>query len=161
MAVKAMPDGYHRVTPYLVVPGVATRLDCLTQAFEAHELHRVPQPPLDEHAALAVLAWEPRDRGPGPRRAVAGIAGVLAIFFGLSFNRGGSASAVRYPADDAIYPGGHKRAHAEIVTFMETAVLPWARTFFVWRSKWSPRIRAAVSLSILPRSSVSKSNARW
>jgi hypothetical protein len=32
MAVKAMPDGYHRVTPYLVVPGVATRLDCLTQA---------------------------------------------------------------------------------------------------------------------------------
>jgi hypothetical protein len=44
MAVKAMPDGYHRVTPYLVVPGVATRLDCLTQAFEAHELHRVPQP---------------------------------------------------------------------------------------------------------------------
>jgi uncharacterized glyoxalase superfamily protein PhnB len=44
MAVKAMPDGSHRVTPYLVVPGVATRLDCLTQAFEAHELHRVPQP---------------------------------------------------------------------------------------------------------------------
>jgi len=28
----------------LVVPGVATHLDCLTQAFEAHELHRVPQP---------------------------------------------------------------------------------------------------------------------
>src|SRR5712691_1635212 len=44
MAVKAIPDGYHSVTPYLVVPGVATLLDFLTQAFEAHELHRLPRP---------------------------------------------------------------------------------------------------------------------
>ena len=27
MAVKAIPDGYHSVTPYLVVPGVAQLLD--------------------------------------------------------------------------------------------------------------------------------------
>jgi len=44
MAVQAMPDGDHSVTPYLVVPGVATLLDFLTQAFEAHELHRLPRP---------------------------------------------------------------------------------------------------------------------
>src|SRR2546425_979079 len=44
MAVKAIPDGYHSVTPYLVVSGVATLLDFLTQAFEAHELHRMPRP---------------------------------------------------------------------------------------------------------------------
>jgi len=44
MAVKAIPDGYHSVTPYLVVPGVATLLDFLAQAFEAHELHRMPRP---------------------------------------------------------------------------------------------------------------------
>jgi len=44
MAVKAIPDGYHSVTPYLVVSGVATLLDFLTQAFEAHELHRLPRP---------------------------------------------------------------------------------------------------------------------
>ena len=44
MAVKAIPDGYHSVTPYLVVSGVATLLDFLTQAFEAHELYRMPRP---------------------------------------------------------------------------------------------------------------------
>jgi PhnB protein len=44
MAVKAIPDGYHSVTPYLVVPEVATLLDFLTQAFEAQELHRMPRP---------------------------------------------------------------------------------------------------------------------
>lgn len=39
MTVKAIPDGYHSVTPYLVVPGVAQLLDFLTQAFEAQEVH--------------------------------------------------------------------------------------------------------------------------
>ena len=40
MAVKPIPDGYHSVTPYLVVPGVAKLLDFLKQAFEAKEVHR-------------------------------------------------------------------------------------------------------------------------
>jgi PhnB protein len=44
MAVKPIPDGYHSVTPYLVVPGVATLLDFLKQAFEAQELHRMLRP---------------------------------------------------------------------------------------------------------------------
>ena len=39
MAVKAIPDGYHSVTPYLVVPGVAQLLDFLKQAFAAQEVH--------------------------------------------------------------------------------------------------------------------------
>ena len=38
MAVKVMPDDYQSITPYLVVSGVATLLDFLTQAFEAHAL---------------------------------------------------------------------------------------------------------------------------
>jgi PhnB protein len=38
MAVKPIPDGFHTVTPYLVVHGVATLLDFLKQAFEAQEL---------------------------------------------------------------------------------------------------------------------------
>jgi PhnB protein len=42
MAVQPMPEGYHSITPYLVVPGVATLLDFLQQAFEAQEL--VPRP---------------------------------------------------------------------------------------------------------------------
>lgn len=40
MAVKPIPDGYHSVTPYLVVQGAAKLLDFLKQAFAAQELHR-------------------------------------------------------------------------------------------------------------------------
>jgi uncharacterized glyoxalase superfamily protein PhnB len=39
MAVKPIPDGYHSVTPYLVVQGAATLLDFLKRAFAAQELH--------------------------------------------------------------------------------------------------------------------------
>jgi len=44
MAVKPIPDGFHSVTPFLTVPGVAKLLDFLKQAFEAQELHRMPRP---------------------------------------------------------------------------------------------------------------------
>ncbi|SRR6266851_3128884 len=44
MAVKPIPDGYHSVTPFLIVPEVAKLLDFLKQAFEAQELHRMPRP---------------------------------------------------------------------------------------------------------------------
>ena len=44
MAVKPIPEGYHSVTPYLVVPGVARLIDFLKQAFGAVEKHRVPGP---------------------------------------------------------------------------------------------------------------------
>jgi uncharacterized glyoxalase superfamily protein PhnB len=44
MAVKPIPDGFHTVTPYLVVPGVANLLDFLQQAFAAQELLRMPRP---------------------------------------------------------------------------------------------------------------------
>ena len=39
MAVKAVPDGYHSVTPYLVVPGVAKLIEFLKQAFDAKVTH--------------------------------------------------------------------------------------------------------------------------
>src|SRR5262245_7001822 len=38
MAVKPIPDGFHTVTPYLVVHGVPTLLDFLQQAFDAQKL---------------------------------------------------------------------------------------------------------------------------
>lgn len=44
MAVKAIPEGYHTVTPYLVVPGVAGLIEFLQQAFEAEERHRMARP---------------------------------------------------------------------------------------------------------------------
>ena len=44
MAVKPIPDGFHTVTPYLMVPGVSKLIDFLTQAFEAKELERMARP---------------------------------------------------------------------------------------------------------------------
>jgi uncharacterized glyoxalase superfamily protein PhnB len=35
MVVKPIPDGYHSVTPYLAVPGVARLIDFIKQAFGA------------------------------------------------------------------------------------------------------------------------------
>jgi len=44
MAIRAMPEGFHSVTPYLTVQGVARLIDFLKQAFEAEELERMPGP---------------------------------------------------------------------------------------------------------------------
>ena len=38
MAVNSIPDGFHTVTPYLVISGVTTLLEFLTQAFDAQEI---------------------------------------------------------------------------------------------------------------------------
>jgi uncharacterized glyoxalase superfamily protein PhnB len=42
--VKPIPDGYHTVTPYLVVEGVDELIDFLKQAFDAVETERIPGP---------------------------------------------------------------------------------------------------------------------
>lgn len=42
--VKAIPDGYHSITPYLVIRGAAAAIDFYTQVFGATELVRMPQP---------------------------------------------------------------------------------------------------------------------
>jgi PhnB protein len=42
MAVKPVPDGYHTVTPYLIVSGAAQAIDFYTRAFGATELLRIP-----------------------------------------------------------------------------------------------------------------------
>jgi PhnB protein len=44
MSVKPIPEGYHTVTPYLVVKGVSQLLDFLKQAFGAEEIHRSAMP---------------------------------------------------------------------------------------------------------------------
>jgi len=44
MAVKAIPDGYHSLTPYLTVEGAAQLIDFLKQAFGAVERHRSTRP---------------------------------------------------------------------------------------------------------------------
>ena len=44
MAVKPIPDGYHSVTPYLIVQGAAAAIDFYKKAFGATELMRMDGP---------------------------------------------------------------------------------------------------------------------
>ncbi len=42
--VKPIPEGYHSVTPYLIIRGAADAIDYYKKAFGAIELFRMPQP---------------------------------------------------------------------------------------------------------------------
>jgi PhnB protein len=44
MPVKAIPDGYHSVTPYLIIKGAVKALDFYKRAFGAKELFRMADP---------------------------------------------------------------------------------------------------------------------
>jgi len=44
MAVKPIPDGYHSVTPYLIVDDAARAIEFYKKAFSAVELMRMPAP---------------------------------------------------------------------------------------------------------------------
>jgi PhnB protein len=44
MNVKPIPDGYHTITPYLIVAGAAQAIDFYCQAFGATEIIRFPMP---------------------------------------------------------------------------------------------------------------------
>jgi PhnB protein len=51
--VKPIPDGYHTVTPYLVVKGASEAIEFYRKAFGAEELFRMPTPDgLVAHAEL-------------------------------------------------------------------------------------------------------------
>jgi hypothetical protein len=78
-------------------------------------------------AALAVLHWEPRLRTPGTRASLSGIAALAVLLVLVAIGLHGTSAPITYPADDAIYPNGHKRDRDEIVRFMERRVMPWAR----------------------------------
>lgn len=68
MAVKPIPKGYHSVTTYIVVPGVAKLLDFLKQSFGAKERGRFARPDGGiMHAEVkignsVVMMGEPMDR---------------------------------------------------------------------------------------------------
>lgn len=44
MATKAIPEGYHSVTPYLIIKGAAKAIDFYKQVLGAKELMRMPAP---------------------------------------------------------------------------------------------------------------------
>lgn len=54
MAVKAIPDGYHSVTPYLIVKRAAQALDFYKQAFGADEIMRMEMEGKIGHAEIQI-----------------------------------------------------------------------------------------------------------
>jgi PhnB protein len=42
--VKPIPEGYHTLTPYLIIRGAAQAIDFYKKAFDAKELFRMPAP---------------------------------------------------------------------------------------------------------------------
>jgi hypothetical protein len=80
----------------------------------------------DAATVRTALAWDPRVTPPH-RRVLMGLILVLVGMFATVLTLDRSASAVVYAPDDAVYPGGVKRGAADIATFMEAEVMPWAR----------------------------------
>jgi PhnB protein len=54
MSVKAIPEGYHSVTPYLIVDGAAEALDFYARAFGAVEVMRMPMGDRIGHAEIRI-----------------------------------------------------------------------------------------------------------
>lgn len=82
-----IPDGYHTVTPYLVVRGAAKAIDFYVQAFGAREVYRLPAPGgMVGHAELMIgnsrimLADEMPEWGSKSPHALGGTALGLCIY---------------------------------------------------------------------------------
>src|SRR6516225_678522 len=142
MAVRPIPDGYHTVTPYLIVHDAAGALDFYKKAFGATELMRFPMPGGKiGHAeirigdSLVMLADEHPEMGALGPRSLGGSAVGLAVYvedvdarFQQAVNAGGK---VERPVTDQFYgdrsgtledPFGHKwtlATHKEDVTLEE------------------------------------------
>jgi hypothetical protein len=88
-----------------------------------------PRVSLDSRDANAALRWEPRaSAADTPYSQVLGaVAVMLMAMFGVVIGLHGNTRPVTYASDDPIAPDGIKRDRAEIVRFMESEVMPWAR----------------------------------
>ena len=89
-----------------------------------------PRAPRHADAVRSALAWEPRPPSIDLRGALAGFVGVLVAIVAVAVGLHGTAVTATYAADDALAPGGEKRSQAEIIRFMESDVMPWARVTF-------------------------------
>jgi cytochrome c553 len=103
-----------------------------------------PRAAADPDAIRAALAGEPRSpfrAGSGLRETVVGIALVAIAVFGVAIGLQGRARPIAYAPDDPIAPGGEKRPTGEIARFMESDVMPWARTALAPIAGGSDRVR--------------------
>jgi len=87
-SVKAKPDGYHTVTPYLPVRGVERLLDFLTQTFDAQvvERHDAPDGSI-RHAEVRIgdsVVMITEDSEPGaPARSPTSLGGMVSAVMAL------------------------------------------------------------------------------
>jgi PhnB protein len=87
MAVKAIPDGYHSVTPYLVVRDGTRAMEFYKKAFGAIEMLRMPMPDGRlAHAEIKVgdsiimFADEAPEHGATSPETIGGVAGSLMLY---------------------------------------------------------------------------------
>jgi hypothetical protein len=87
-----------------------------------------PATELDAAAVRAAIAWNPRGRVPGLGETLTAVGIVLVAIFGVVAGlHGTSAHRGSYAPDDPIHLNGEKRDRIEIVRYMESDILPWAR----------------------------------
>ena len=86
MSVKPIPDGYHSVTPYLIIDGAADAIEFYKKAFGAKEVLRMPMGDRIGHAEILIgdshvmLADEFPERDIRGPKARGGITASLMIY---------------------------------------------------------------------------------
>jgi PhnB protein len=87
MAVKAIPDGYPRVTPYLCVDGASAAIEFYSKVFGARERMRIPGPSgkighaeLEIGDSLLMLADEYPDMGVRGPKAIGGSPVTISVY---------------------------------------------------------------------------------
>jgi hypothetical protein len=81
----------------------------------------------DVKSVRAALAWNPQPAAATYRGAAGALAAAAIAIFAVVAGLHGKTTPIVYASDDAIEPGGTKKSRAEIIRFMETDVMPWAR----------------------------------
>lgn len=112
-SVSAIPEGYHSVTPYLIVDGAAEALEFYKQAFEATEIMRMPMGDKIGHAEIQIgnsrimLADEHPEMGIQGPKSIGGSPVMIHVYLeGVdeAFDRAVSAGAeVVRPLQDQFY----------------------------------------------------------
>jgi hypothetical protein len=86
-----------------------------------------PRVSWDPQSIRAALDWEPRHPAPAYREALVGLGAIAIAVVAVVAGLHGKTTAVVYPPDDAIAPGGVKKDRAAITLYMREEVMPWAQ----------------------------------
>ncbi len=113
MAVKAKPDGYHNVTPYLIIDGAAEAIRWYGEALGAEEVLRLPMGDRIAHAEIRIgdsmimLSDEWPDMGKLSPKSRGGATSALMIYLedaDSAFQRAIAAGATQeQPVQDQFY----------------------------------------------------------